>query len=57
VILVTFFIGWGLGGATIGFEVLTKTNSIPALLIGGWLICLPLIATNPIEVLRKLLGK
>lgn len=57
VILATFFLGWGLGGGVIAYSVLTGANNVAAFAIGGWLVCLPLIATRPGEVLRRLLGR
>lgn len=56
VILVTFFIGWGLGGGLIAYNALSRTNNLAAFGIGVWLICLPLVATRPLEILRRLLG-
>jgi len=56
VILVTFFLGWGAGGALIASELSSGNPQLPVLLLAAWLITLPLVATNPFKALGEILA-
>lgn len=54
VILVTFIIGWGAGGAMMGFEI-AGAGRFQVMVLAAWLITLPLVASNPFKALREIL--
>lgn len=55
VVLVTFILGWGLGGATLA-EALLTNGSFAQMALGAWLVALPLVAGNPFKALGEILG-
>lgn len=52
VILVTFVIGWGAGGAMLAAEIFGQ-GRFQVMLLAAWLITLPLVASNPFRALRE----
>lgn len=55
VILVTFGLGWSIGGTMIGFE-LAGNARLSVMILGAWLVTLPLVAGNPFAALREMVS-